>query len=396
MSSLSVCGDLIAASCGAKLVVCSEKGGEPLWLELPPARPPVKENKPSAKEKDKDKDAKADGLKNTTVGLRFSPSGKWLAAYSSTKQLLIWETKTWSLASDRDMPKAATSFKFTPDERSVVIVDKAGDAVRFSVQDLGKEGDIILGHLSMLLDVVLTPDGKHIITCDRDEKIRVSNFPNAYNIVSYCLGHKEFVSSICLLPHKTSILLSGSGDCTLRLWDYMSGASLETYDCSSDVKRELQPDPTCLSSAENEQLGSIIIKKVYCVKQDDSSSFACVLFNGFLGGLVYRTTGKGFELVQVIHPQQIVLDLCFESISGLIVRTVKTEESGSLHCLSFDKESNKFISSIKPKVVDKVSEILDSTEDPSTTPSNLPQLVKRKFDNVKDYYEQKKARIGER
>ena len=34
-------------------------------------------------------------------------------------------------------------------------------------------------------------DQKYVITADRDEKIRISHFPNAYNIKAYCLGHNE-------------------------------------------------------------------------------------------------------------------------------------------------------------------------------------------------------------
>ena len=83
---------------------------------------------------------------------------------------------------------------------------------RFSQND--SEGQCILGHLSMLLDVKLSPCGKFIITSDRDEKIRVSHYPNAYNIHNYCLGHTDFVSSLEMLNNQ--FLISGSGDSTLR------------------------------------------------------------------------------------------------------------------------------------------------------------------------------------
>lgn len=75
----------------------------------------------------------------------------------------------------------------------------------------------LLGHLSMLLDLKLTPDRRHVLTCDRDEKIRVSNFPNAYNIHGYCLGHTEFVSSLALVPGCNNRVLSSSGDGTIKV-----------------------------------------------------------------------------------------------------------------------------------------------------------------------------------
>ena len=61
----------------------------------------------------------------------------------------------------------------------------------------------------MVLNQVLSHDDKYIITSERDEKIRVSCNPNAYNIHSYCLGHTEFVTSLNFIHN--NLLLSGSG-----------------------------------------------------------------------------------------------------------------------------------------------------------------------------------------
>jgi tRNA (guanine-N(7)-)-methyltransferase subunit TRM82 len=57
---------------------------------------------------------------------------------------------------------------------------------------------LLLGHVSMLLAMVIfnvsffqTMTLDYIITCDRDEKIRVSHYPQAFDIQSFCLGHEE-------------------------------------------------------------------------------------------------------------------------------------------------------------------------------------------------------------
>lgn len=66
------------------------------------------------------------------------------------------------------------------------MADKFGDVLSFSVLNLREEGRVILGHLSMLMDMCLICDDKMVVTADRDEKIRVSHYPNTYNIeVSY-------------------------------------------------------------------------------------------------------------------------------------------------------------------------------------------------------------------
>lgn len=56
-------------------------------------------------------------------------------------------------------------------------------------------GTLVLGHTSLLTSFLLTPDGKYIVTADRDEHIRVSWFPQGFCIESFCLGHTQWVES---------------------------------------------------------------------------------------------------------------------------------------------------------------------------------------------------------
>lgn len=90
---------------------------------------------------------------------------------------------------------------------------------------------LILGHVSLLTDVVCASvcadsSGRkeYILTSDRDEHIRVSRgIPQAHIIEGYCLGHTQFISKLCLIPSKPTLLLSGGGDDFLVLWDWLAG-----------------------------------------------------------------------------------------------------------------------------------------------------------------------------
>jgi WD40 repeat protein len=73
------------------------------------------------------------------------------------------------------------------------------------------------------------------MTCDRYEKIRVSGYSDSCNIQSYCLGHKEFVTGLSLLPTDETILMSSLGDGTVRFWDYAAGIELYIVDCNDSV-----------------------------------------------------------------------------------------------------------------------------------------------------------------
>lgn len=388
MTSVSVSEEWIAVSYGDKCQVFHFLNHNQVDLQLPPTRPPLKESKQSSK---------SDDFKNVFAGIHLSPCGKWLAAYSSSKQLLLWETEKWTLVSERYMAKAATSLKFSPDGLAVVIVDKAGDSVKFSVQSLSSDGEVILGHLSMLLDVIITPDSKYIITCDRDEKIRVSLYPNAYNIISYCLGHREFVSSLHLLPHQLSLLLSSSGDGTIRLWEFQSAQSLFTYDCSSDAVKELVKDSSCLHLPEDGSMNSVIVKKICCVKLCDDASLIYVLVHGYNGCLVYHLKGTLMKYLQTLCNEVLVSDFCIRSNGEVLVR-VTGSESGAILSFIYNQSLNRVCetqNSSLSVLLGRINNSLKLAERQHSSLNDVTQLLKRKFDNVKDYYALKKARLGE-
>lgn len=92
------------------------------------------------------------------------------------------------------------------------------------------EHKLVLGHVSMLTDIILaTHNGKeYIITADRDEHIRVTRgLPQSHVIENYCLGHKEFVNTLHIPKSHPHILISGGGDTDLFVWDWTKGELLQ-------------------------------------------------------------------------------------------------------------------------------------------------------------------------
>ncbi|XP_078333025.1 tRNA (guanine-N(7)-)-methyltransferase non-catalytic subunit wdr4-like isoform X2 [Crassostrea virginica] len=126
--------------------------------------------------------------------------------------------------------RRCTRLTFTYDEKNVLVADKWGDVFRFSVQDPQKGGQLLLGHLSMLLDILTTKEDKFVVTADRDNKIRISSYPNSYNIHTYCLQHTEYVTSLtyCEDPE---VIISGSGDGSIIVWN-INGQVLSQTNCS--------------------------------------------------------------------------------------------------------------------------------------------------------------------
>ncbi|KAM6969972.1 tRNA (guanine-N(7)-)-methyltransferase non-catalytic subunit wdr4 [Aplochiton taeniatus] len=229
MAAIGSCGDWIITTCDKKLIAIHTKQTiDPFVFDC---------SKAEAKPKDTETDDKSGGGgsedkgSDTILAFAISPSGKLVALTDDTKRLVLFHCDaSWRCISTRWVVRRCTSLVFSQTEDVVLASDKSGDVYSFSVVEPLKTGELKLGHLSMLLAMTLSPDDKYIITADRDEKIRVSHLISPYDIQSFCLGHLEFVSALLVPPGHSHWLLSGSGDGTMKLWEYESGSRLQSWD----------------------------------------------------------------------------------------------------------------------------------------------------------------------
>jgi len=186
------------------------------------------------------KDLEEKGHTDFVRSLQFNAKEDMLVSCGDDKCVKVWNCKTWSLVSERKTPKKISDAIFakyftskqqnenSEEENVIIYTDKFGDAFCTPITDLNGQQTLLLGHCSTITKMILTPDQKYLITCDKDEKIRVSHYPLAFDIQSFCMGHFSVVTEICLLSDYPGLLVSGSGDGTIRLWNYLDGKLLHS------------------------------------------------------------------------------------------------------------------------------------------------------------------------
>lgn len=182
--------------------------------------------------------------KDSIRAIQYGAEGKLFVSAGDDKLVKIWVTDSWRCISSVSSEKRVTAVAISNDGRFVSFADKFG--VIYAVEIEGslenqslphKKAVPILAHYcSIITSLEFSPDGRYIISADRDFKIRVSVFPEkpsdgAHEIQSFCLGHSEFVSCLAFICNQDSqqwYLLSGGGDSTVRLWDFTCGSLLDT------------------------------------------------------------------------------------------------------------------------------------------------------------------------
>ncbi|KAJ0974100.1 hypothetical protein J5N97_016065 [Dioscorea zingiberensis] len=219
----------------------------------------------------------------------FDASGRLFASAGDDKLVKIWMTDSWFCMRTVCADKRVSAVAISHDGLFVVFSDKFGIVW---VVPLNVDGDSqaldavkpmpILGHYcSIITTLKFSPDGRFIASADRDFKIRVTIFPRnplngAHEIQSFCLGHTDFVSClafICPSDYPQGFLLSGSGDSTVRLWDFITGGLLDTCEVgtaagilkSDEIDKENYPVVNNICSSPDGSLIAVSIQSFHGV-----------------------------------------------------------------------------------------------------------------------------------
>ncbi|KAM3066026.1 tRNA (guanine-N(7)-)-methyltransferase non-catalytic subunit trm82 [Clarireedia jacksonii] len=157
------------------------------------------------------------------------------------------------------------------------------------------EHKLLLGHVSMLTDVaVATANGhSYILTADRDEHIRITRgIPQTHIIEGFCLGHKEFVSRLCIPSCRPEILISGGGDDDLHVWDWVSGALLFKADLKGHVE-DISSESCNVKDTTTAEAHKIAVTGIYhCRAGHSGRDLVIATCEGLPACIIYTLTAE--------------------------------------------------------------------------------------------------------
>uniref|UniRef100_U3E0W1 tRNA (Guanine-N(7)-)-methyltransferase subunit WDR4 isoform 1 n=1 Tax=Callithrix jacchus TaxID=9483 RepID=U3E0W1_CALJA len=372
---LAVCGQTLGGRGGSRFLATSTASSDdgPFIYDCSAAEQKPQENK--------GEDAPLVQGSGVILASTFSKSGSYFALTDDSKRLILFRTKPWQCLSVRTVARRCTALTFTASEEKILVADKSGDVYSFSVLEPHGCGQLELGHLSMLLDVAVSPDDCFILTADRDEKIRVSWAAAPHSIESFCLGHTEFVSRISMVPTQPGLLLSSSGDGTLRLWEYRSGRQLH---CCHLASLQEPVDPQAPQRLAASRIA------FWC--QENCVALLCdstpVVY-------IFRVDAGRQQLVdrQQLAFQHQVWDVAFEETQGLWVLQ-NCREAPLVLCRPV---GGQWQSVPESAVLRKVSAVLHRNwammEGSASVDASFSSLYKATFDNMTSYLRKKEERL---
>ena len=175
----------------------------------------------------------------------------------------------------------------------IVAGDFEGNAIAYPAQAGGSDvSRLLLGHTASMLTGLRvvhnsTDETTRILTSDRDEKVRVSSFPNTFVVEGYLLGHTEYVSSLDVSKNEACpFCVTCGGDGTVRLWDYTTCEELDI----------INADQSSSEGGEEEKESAEV---PLGVAMNSDGSVVAVIWNDNNRVDIFRvTTGKTLEKAQ--------------------------------------------------------------------------------------------------
>lgn len=295
---------------------------------------------------------------------------KLFSCADSDKSILIFNidlengSNCLQLIKRQSFPKRPNAITISDDEKTVVMADKFGDVYSIPVegepvQNINEELEPILGHVSMLTDILFktNSEGKRfLITTDRDEHIKISHFPQCFIVDKWLFGHDQFISSVCSPQWKSNWLFSAGGDDFVFLWNWESGEQISKFDYSGLIKSYLNDAHLAPVRFQNEE-NNVIEYSVSKIVATPTAPFVSFFVEAtkILFIVEVNLENGSLSLKDRLEFPSNIISLNASTDDGLVI-SLDNRESNNREFIKFitlNNEKNKF------EINEKQSESLD-------------------------------------
>ncbi|MCG9132560.1 T9SS type A sorting domain-containing protein [Candidatus Poribacteria bacterium] len=185
--------------------------------------------------------AHTEGISN----VRFSPDGRTFVSSSFNEdKVILWDVGTWEQKAVLDTD--INCFALSPDSSTLATGSRRGELQLWDVAN-GTHKMEFLGHLSNIVSVAFSPDGKTLAS-GGEGKLYLWDVASGTRKLSIT-GHTDSVYSIAFRPDSKT-LASGSWE-QIRLWDIATSthaATLFVGDWATNASLAFSPDGNTLAS----------------------------------------------------------------------------------------------------------------------------------------------------
>ncbi|MBD2028165.1 WD40 repeat domain-containing protein [Leptolyngbya sp. FACHB-711] len=168
----------------------------------------------------------------------FSPDGQSLASCSHDQIIKLWDIETGQcIKTLQGHSNRIWSIAFSPNGQSLA---SGGDDHAIKVWDV-RTGQCIKtwkGHTNEILCLALHTEHALMATGHEDETIKLWDLKTG-QVIKTLRGHRDRVWAVAFSPQSTetdanelnqAILVSGSGDNTIKVWNWKTGQCLQTFE----------------------------------------------------------------------------------------------------------------------------------------------------------------------
>eukprot|EP01032_Pedospumella_encystans_P007973 gene7973-9507_t len=207
--------------------------------------------------------------------------------------------------------------------------DKAGEVFAINAPLLEKQV-LLAGHTaSVITDLAIHASAKahYVATSDRDEKIRISHFPDMENIHTFLLGHTKVVASVNFVELNGKVLALTTGwDHKLNLWDAHSGNLLQPISFLTETDKAESSASVEQKEGETEEAeGDVVAEATEPVEGGDNDG------EEDLEGKVYDEISAGNYPMKVVSNQTLhngseaLVSVLFKGLATLKVFRVSAQ-----------------------------------------------------------------------